>query len=105
MELLIIVIVLILLLPVIGLMLLGAFGIGLFATRGRRAERQKREAAQMFIDKFDQGDRLVTFEVSILRAHPTKAEVIEAADTFEYRMTGSTDDRHGSTLVFEKQEG
>lgn len=104
MEILIGLIIIAFLLPVIGLMVFGALGIGWFATSSGRAKRQRNEAAQMFIDKFDQAESLVTFEVSTLRLHPTTAEVIEAADTFDYQMTGSTDDKYGATLVFEKRE-
>lgn len=104
MELVIILIALVILLPVIGLMVLGAFGIGWFATSGPRARRQEAQAAQQFVEKFDGDSRVVTFEVSTLREHPTQAEVIEAADAFDYQLTQSTSHRYGATLVFEKRE-
>lgn len=103
MEFIIGAVVVVIILGVGGLMLTGAVGIGWLATSGGRAKRQQAQAAQQFVDTFDGDSRVVTFEVSTLRAHPTRAEVIDAADTFDYRLTGSTDHRYGATLVFEKR--
>jgi VCBS repeat-containing protein len=90
---------------VVGLMVLGAWGIWWFATNESRTKRQAAEAATTLTDTFDGDSRLVTFQVSTLRAHPTQAEVIEAADTFGYHLTNATSQRYGTTLVFEKREG
>ncbi|MDI3330658.1 MAG: hypothetical protein QJR09_07980 [Micrococcus sp.] len=103
MEIIIGLIILVILMPIIGLMVLGAFGIGWFATSERRAKRQAADAAQQFVEKFDGDSRVVTFEYSSLREHPTKEEIIEAADTFDYRLTNSSENRYGATLVFEKR--
>lgn len=101
MEVIIGLLVLFLLLPIIGLMLLGAFGIGWFATSGKRDARQKTEAPALLDAAFD-GRPTATFSLSSLRSYPTKEDVIQGAAERGYRFAGSSDEKYGSTMVFEK---
>lgn len=104
MELLIILIVIALLLFIGSFFLPGLIALGILAGDPKRVQRQKDAAPQLLLDAFDQNRELVTFDLPPQRTHPTKAEVIEFADTFNYRMTGSSEDRSGVTLVFERRD-
>lgn len=71
---------------------------------GSKADRKLQAEADSKMEKAFDGTRdLVTYDVSEHQNYPSRGELIERAHQLGYEMTGSSDSKSFSTLIFERR--